>query len=381
MERGKILVFANTFWYLYKFRSNLVARLEAEGYEVVACAPDGDEHRDRMACRTETFPLDRHSVNPLKELASFAAVLALVRRERPACVLSYTPKLNLYAGLAARLLGVPRIPNISGVGKSFAASALVRLPVEIAYRASLGAALHVFFQNDADEEYFVSRGLARGSHSRLFGSGVDLARFVPGSAPGRGGRRTFLFASRLIREKGALDFLAAARILAAGWSGGRPGGDSRGDGGQAGWPRFLVCGAYEDEDVRAELGACVGDGLVEYLGLVDDMRPVLEQSDCVVLPTYYNEGVPRILIEAIAMERIVLTTDSPGCRDVVIEGETGFFVPARDGRGLAAKMLEVAGLGAEDLGRMGRAGRELAERRFDERTILDEYLGKLHSIG
>ncbi|HUW39936.1 MAG TPA: glycosyltransferase family 4 protein [Rectinemataceae bacterium] len=365
MEHGRILIFANTFWYLYKFRSNLAARLGAEGFEVVACAPDRDEYREKMACRTESFALDRHSVNPFKELASFARIFALLRREKPVCVLTFTPKMNLYAALAARLLGIPSIPNISGVGKSFAASPLVRLPVEIAYRASLGGAAHVFFQNDADRDYFVSRGMVKGGHSRLFGSGVDLARFAPDSPPGRGERRTFLFAARLIREKGALDYLAAARELSA----------TRRD------LRFLCCGAFEDDDVRAELEACVRSGLVEYLGLVDDMKSLLEKVDCVVLPTYYNEGVPRILIEAIAMGRVVISTAIPGCRDVVVEGETGFFVSPRDGRGLAAKMAAVAELGRAELERMGAAGMELAKRRFDERTILDEYVEKLHSIG
>jgi glycosyltransferase involved in cell wall biosynthesis len=364
MGSGRILIFANTFWYLYKFRSNLAARLGAEGFEVVACAPEGDEYREKMACRTEAFILDRHSVNPFRELASFARIFALLRREKPVCVLTYTPKLNLYAALAARLLGVPSVPNISGVGKSFAAPPLVRLPVEIAYRASLGKAAHVFFQNDADMDYFVSRGMVKGGYSRLFGSGVDLTRFAPDSLPGRGERRTFLFASRLIREKGALDYFAAARALAA----------SRPD------LRFLCCGAFEDDDVRAELEACVRSGLVEYLGLVDDMKSLIETVDCVVLPTYYNEGVPRILIEAIAMGRVVISTAIPGCRDVVVEGETGFFVSPRDGRDLAAKMLAVADLGRSELERISAAGMELAKRRFDERTILDEYAEKLQSI-
>ncbi|MDA8426086.1 MAG: glycosyltransferase family 4 protein [Treponema sp.] len=364
MGRGRILIFANTFWYLYKFRSNLIARLEAEGYELVACAPGGDEYQERMACRTEAFVLDRRSVNPFTELASFARIFSLVRRERPVCALTYTPKLNLYAALAARLLGIPAIPNISGVGKSFAASLFVRLPVEIAYRASLGGAAHVFFQNDADLDYFVSRGIVRGSRSRLFGSGVDLERFAPDAPPGRGERRTFLFAARLIREKGAPEYFAAARALAA----------SRGD------LRFLCCGAFEDADVRAELEACAREGLVEYLGLVDDMKSLIGKVDCVVLPTYYNEGVPRILIEAIAMGRVVISTAIPGCRDVVVEGETGFFVSPRDERDLAAKMAAVADLDRAELERMGAAGRALAKRRFDERTILDEYVEKLQTI-
>ncbi|MGO8693350.1 MAG: glycosyltransferase family 4 protein [Rectinemataceae bacterium] len=364
MGRARVLIFANTFWYLYKFRSNLVARLEAEGYECVACAPEGDEYRGRMACRTESFALDRRSLNPFRELSSFAQIFGLVRRERPVCVLSYTPKLNIYAALAARLLGVPRIPNISGVGKSFAASFLVKIPVTIAYRASLAGAAHVFFQNDADMDYFVSRRIVRGRCSRLFGSGVDLGRFRADSPPGRGERRVFLFASRLIREKGVLEYLAAARAL----------------GGRRGDLRFLCCGAFEDEDVRTEVESCRGEGIVEYLGLVDDMKSLLELSDCVVLPTYYNEGVPRILIEAIAMGRVVISTAIPGCRDVVREGETGFFVAPRNSAELADRMLAVADLDRAEIERMGAAGVDLARRSFDERTILDEYVEKLQSI-
>lgn len=362
-SKGKVLLFANTFWYLYKFRSNLITRLRSEGYEPVACGPRGDDYQSRLDCRTIAFSLDRHSTNPLKELNSFCQIAELVRREKPSHVLTYTPKLNLYAAIAARMYNVPYIVNISGVGKSFSSSKLLRVIVETAYRISLKRAAHVFFQNDQDMGYFVSRRIVCGSYSRIYGSGVDLDYFKPQTIAGLHGRRTFLFAARLIKEKGILEYLEAARqVYAEGYK-----------------ATFLCCGAFEDENVKGAVESAVRDGIINYLGLVDDMRSVLERSDCVVLPTYYNEGVPRILIEAIAMGRIAITTALPGCRDVINEGDSGFFVPSRNSNILNEHIIEVIKMEDRRISEMGNICMHRACFMFDEEKIINEYMQRIEN--
>ncbi len=363
-RKKKIAIFANTYWYIYKFRSTLIRELENAGYEVIACAAPDDEYRKRVSVRTVPFSMDRHSLNPFKELKSFLSILFVLMKEQPDCVLTYTPKLNLYAALSARLSGTPYIVNISGVGKSFSMNRAFRSFLAFIYRVSLGQALHVFFQNRTDMDFFISNRLVGPSHSRIYGSGVDLTHYIPKRQVGSLPVRTFLFAARMIKEKGILDFLAAAKALKAE--------------GQS--VRFICCGAFEGDDIKDVVLRAHAEGVVSYLGLVDDMRVVLEETDCVVLPTYYNEGVPRILIEAIAMGRPVISTPLSGCLDVVVDGVDGFVIPPMNPQTLANAMGKIASIEKSALDSFSRAGMDMARTRFNEQVIIQEYLAKIASM-
>jgi glycosyltransferase involved in cell wall biosynthesis len=379
--RGRILLASNSAWTIANFRGGLIRALLAAGYEVVAAAHP-DEHVARIEAwgiRYVPVRMDLKGTNPFRDLALFLRFVRLLRRERPAVFLSYTVKPNVYGGVAARMLGIPAINNIAGLGTAFVNDTWLTRVVERLYRVGLARARKVFFQNEDDRRLFLERGLVSPAVAeRIPGSGVDTAWFAPEAASPPPENETiagaaaprplrFLLSVRLMRDKGVGEFIAAARTLKA-------------EGAPA---EFLFLGFLDVENrtaiPRAEVEAWVREGVVRYLGAVEDVRPVLAQADCVVLPSY-REGVPRSLLEAASMAKPVITTDAPGCRDVVDDGATGFLCRPRDAVDLARQMRRMIALSAEERAQMGRAGRAKMLREFDERIVIGRYLKAIGEI-
>lgn len=265
--------------------------------------------------------------------------------------------------MACITAGIRFLPNVSGLGRAFIRRSLLTLLVETLYRATFGRADRVFFQNSDDLALFVDKGLVSADRTeRLPGSGVDLQRFQPARPPGRPGEAAvFLLVARMLWDKGVGEFVEAAGVVRARFP------DAR----------FQLLGfadvANPSAIPMAQIQAWVDDGCVEYLGSTDDVRSFLESADCVVLPSY-REGVPRTLLEAAAMCRPIIATDAPGCRDTLIDGETGFLCRPADGQDLADKCLQFIALPDSTRQAMGGRGRQLMERRFDERLVIERYL-------
>lgn len=369
MNHDRLVVSINSCWNFVNFRSGLIRHLVAEGYEVVAVAPP-DPHvakLEALGCRFVPIGMDSRGISPVKDAKLLADYLRILRRERPAAYLGYTIKPNVYGSIAAHRLGIPVINNIAGLGIAFARNDWLNKVVRLLYRLALGRSNTVFFQNRDDRELFLAAGFVNPARARILpGSGVDLRRFSPQPAsPGDG--LSFVLIARLLRTKGVADFVEAARLVRA----------QRGD------ARFRIAGifdeAHRDGISRAEMDAWVGEGAVEYLGALDDVRPALAAADCVVLPTFYPEGTPRGLLEAAAMGKPIITTNVPGCRDVVEEGVNGYLCSARDPAGLAAAMIRVLDLPVEIRARMGSASRAKAVAEYDERIVIERYLEAVRS--
>lgn len=362
----RLVVSANAAWNLVNFRAGLIAGLVADGHEVVAAAP-ADAASPRLAalgCRVVDLRMAPRGTDPAAEAALCARYLALMARERPHAVLGFTVKPNVYGGLAARAVGAAAIANVSGLGAAFARETALTGLVRRLYRHALAGA-HVFFQNEDDLSDFAAAGLVTGRAAVLPGSGVDLARFAPPAGGGGGGG--FLFVGRLLWEKGLAEYVAAARIVKA----------HRPD------AVFRIVGFAPDGPgavTPGDIAAWMDEGVVEYRGAAEDVRPVLAAADCVVLPSFYREGTPRVLLEAAAMGRPIVTTDRPGCRDTVLPGVSGFLVPPRDVEALAAALLRVAALPPAARAAMGAASRRHAEARFDEAQILAAYRAVLAEV-
>lgn len=361
--RVKILISANTAWSLANFRAGLIRSLIAAGHEVVAAAPTDAARAmvEAIGCRFVDLPMDNRGTSPARDAALLGRYVGLMRRERPDAFLGFTIKPNIYGGMAARLYGVPSLNNISGLGTAFGRETALTTLVRRLYRHALTAADVVFFQNGDDREAFVAEGIVRAEQARLLpGSGVDLARFAPPDRPPNG--RNFLLAGRLLWAKGVGDYVAAARVVR----------DQYPD------AVFRVLGFVADGDPAsvsfADIARWEEEGTISYCGETDDVRPFLADADCVVLPSDYAEGTPRTLIEAAAMGRAIVTSDRPGCRDVVLDGLSGFIVPPRDTTQLAATLARFAALPAADMATMGAEGRRLAERYFDEAIVVRAYL-------
>jgi glycosyltransferase involved in cell wall biosynthesis len=310
--------------------------------------------------------IDRSGLNPWADLQLLGRYRNVLKRLRPAAYLGYTIKPNVYGSLAAGSLGIPAIPNVSGLGTAFIRNGALQQVVTRLYRLAFRRAPVVFFQNEEDRRLFVERRLVRSGQSRVIpGSGVDLNRFKP--TPPADGPPTFLLVGRLLRDKGVGEFVEAARLL-------------RRDIPRA---RFHLLGPIDEGNrtaiAKAELDSWVRGGVVEYLGTTDDVRPFIAAATAIVLPSY-REGLPRSLLEAAAMERPLIATDVPGCREVVEDGSNGYLCRVRDPASLAAAMKRLAELPDEDRLAMGQASRKQVQERFSEEFLIRAYLNVLSEL-
>jgi glycosyltransferase involved in cell wall biosynthesis len=369
-SRPTVAIGSNTAWSIRNFRSGLIRGLQAAGYEVTAISPadaGGRAAFDALGIENHSVAIERSGRNPWRDLRLLRDYLRFFRSIRPTAFLGFTIKPNIYGGLAARILSVPAIPNVSGLGIAFARKGTLQRLVVSLYRAAFRRSPVVFFQNREDLDRFVELGIVtRGQAKRLPGSGVDLKRFALTDLPT--GRPTFLFVGRMLRDKGVREFVEAARML-------------RDQGVDA---RFQLLGALDPDSpagiAREEFEVMIADSAVDYLGVAEDVAPFLAAATAVVLPSYYNEGVPRSLLEAAAMGRPLITTDFPGCRDALVDGETGYLCKPRDAASLANAMERLTHLSDEGRATMGRASRAFVEAHFDERRVIEAYLEALDNV-
>jgi glycosyltransferase involved in cell wall biosynthesis len=367
---GRVVLAANSSWNIVNFRSGLIQALKAHGYEPVIVAPFDPpaEHRlEQLDVERIVVPIDRSGLNPFADVRLVRDYRRIIKVQRPAAFLGFTIKPNIYGGMAARSLGIPAIANVSGLGTVFIKGGPLLSLVTGLYRFALSRAAVVFFQNPDDLALFVARKMVRPDQAKLLpGSGIDLDRFAPSPQPSD--PPTFLLIARLLGDKGVREFVEAARMLRA------EGADAR----------FQLLGPLDEGNRTAirrdELDRWVGDGVVEYLGETDDVRPFVEKATAVVLPSY-REGLPRSLLEASAMARPLVATDVPGCREVVVDGETGVLCDAGDASSLAAAMRRVASMTPQQRRAMGMAGRRRVEERFSETVVIGAYLSALGKIG
>lgn len=338
--------------------------LISHGAEVVLLAPR-DQSSDWFAtigARYIEVPMNRKGVNPLGDLGLLRRFREIYRRERPDSVFHMTIKPVIYGSVAARLAGVHHVLNmVPGLGYVFVGDQLIhralRPMVVRMYRIALRNSDRVFFQNPEDKEYFLGKSLVRESQAVVtYGSGVDLDYFAFTEPKGSGEHCTFLLMARMLWDKGVGDFVNAAKVLKPGFPN----------------TRFLLLGMVDTENrshvPRATLEEWTRNGNVEYLGEVDDVRPVVALADVVVLPSYYREGVPKSLLESLAMGKPIITTNMPGCRETVVNGVNGMLIPPRDGAALLEAircMITQPALRTQ----MGRESRKLAVERFDVRRV------------
>ncbi|NDY41878.1 glycosyltransferase family 4 protein [Dissulfurirhabdus thermomarina] len=358
----KVVVAASYDRSLVTFRGPLIRAMIQGGHQVVAAAPVFSASSRRflqdLGVTCVEVRMARTGVNPVPDLFTMAAYYRLLRKERPQLLLAYTVKPIVYGGMAARLAGIRGFfPMVTGLGYAFTGDAagrrLVSTVVRHLYRAALKGSRAVFFQNPDDLEEFRRRGILGASARAVVinGSGVDLDDFAAVPLPRE---PVFFMAARLLKDKGVREYAEAARIV------------------RRAHPeaRFRLAGWLDRNPSaikRDELAAWVEEGVLEYLGALEDVRPALAKARVYVLPSY-REGTPRSVLEAMSMGRPVVTTDVPGCRETVIDGVSGFRVPARDPGALAAACLRFVEQ-PELADCMGREGRRLAEERYDVHKV------------
>ena len=387
-EKPLVVIAANTAWNLYS-RRNLIRAIQKAGFEVICAGAVGSVTGTKTAGKGRgssagdkysalifselgaafiPIKMAGDSTNPFKDLSLFFFFFGVYKRLKPAAVLHFNNKSDIYGSLAATLCGIPSISNVTGLGsaaeKGGIAGKLVFLLYKCAFR---GKRAFVFFQNKDDAAFFVERKICRKEQAGLLpGSGVDTEFFAPASASGddASGCR-FLFIGRLLVSKGACDFIRAAEIV------------------RAKHPRasFEMLGELDPlnpifikEDILKE---AVASGIVAWRGAVEDVRPFIAESCCVVLPSYFREGCPRVLLEAASMRLPLIAADSPGTRDPVEDGVNGFLCAPANPQDLARKMEAFLNLSKEERLKMGAASRKIAVERFSDKIVAARYVEQL----
>ena len=365
-KQGKIAFVYNSASYLYRFRLGLMLSMKNRGWQVIAVSPF-DEYADRIEAEGIRFwalPIHRKAKNPWEDLRIGLRLAGFYRREKPNIVHHFTIKPVIYGTAAARLAGISGIVNlIPGLGHVFLRGGGIQSLVENMYRTVFSSRVQVIFQNHDDLDFFVKKKIVRKEQSHLIlGSGVDTEMFSPDKfhVDPSPTRLIFSMACRMLWEKGVSEFVEAAKIVKQRNSRAhfRLIGDP-----DMGNPASVPISWLEEKTTL---------GFIDWVRHNDDIRPYLSDSAVAVLPSY-REGVPRTLLEAAAMAKPIVTTDVPGCREVVEDGVNGFLVPPKNVERLAQAMLKLA----DDQGmrkKMGQAGREKMLQSFTEHIIIRKTL-------
>ncbi len=365
----KIAIVLNTSWNIYNFRINFIKELLKLGHEVHTIAPidDFSKELELIGCIHHNIRMDSRGANPIKDSALILELFMTYRKIRPDVILHYTIKPNVYGTLAAAMLGIPSINNVCGLGTVFLKKNIVSAVAKLLYRFSFRFASKVFFQNSDDLHLFVDNRLVSNTAADILpGSGIDLDKFYPVDYR-RNKKFTFLLISRLITDKGILEYISAVKKLKA-------------DGIDA---AFQILGAKDPlhkRGIKTEIiDEWITSNTIEYLGTTSDVRPHIHNADCIVLPSY-REGTPRTLLEAASSAKPIIATDVPGCNHVVEHGYNGLLCKMKDSDDLASKMLEISSMTTEALTRFGKNGRTKMEAEYNESLVINKYLSALAEI-
>jgi glycosyltransferase involved in cell wall biosynthesis len=348
---------------------NFIRELIAQGHEIHTLAPH-DKFTDRIieaGCFHHDIRMDSRGANPIKDSALIFELWSKYRAIKPDVILHYTIKPNIYGSIAASWLGIPVINNVCGLGTVFLKDNLVSSIAIFLYKISFKYPRKVFFQNVDDYNLFVSKGLVPQQAADLLpGSGVDLDRFKPVEFK-RNQPFTFLLISRLITDKGVLEFIEAVSNLKQ----------------QGVKAKFQILGPKDPKHKRGiklkTIDSWLRAGLVEYLGTTEDVRPFIHDADCIVLPSY-REGAPRTLLEAASSGKPIIATDVAGCHHVVENNYNGLLCEVKNSADLAQKMVTMMNFGDSRLQEMGRNGRQKIKEQYSESLVINKYLGVIEEL-
>lgn len=364
----KIGIVLNTAWNIHNFRLGLLRALIQAGYEVVAIAPKDAFVSSIQETGAQFVPLQqlsRKGVNPFKDWMLYRELYQIFKQHQLDAVLLYTIKPNIYGNWAAKKLGIPSIATVTGLGYSFMQEGIVHQIVKLLYRSAFRKAERVAFQNSDDKALFEDLRLCTSDQTRLIkGSGINTNYFQPMPKTTAETDFVFLFVGRLLYDKGVRELLQAAEKLQA----------ARAN------TVFWVVGGIDEGNPSAIqkdlLDYYEQEGAIKYLGRSSDVRAIMREADAVVLPSY-REGLPRVMLESLAMGKPVITTDVAGCRETIKDGENGFCIPAQDDMALFEALVKMRDLSAEERQAMGAVGRTMALEEFDEQIIVSHYLKEL----
>lgn len=366
MSLQRIIIIGNSTSNVYGFRKELITELLKE-YEVyiVAKLKGSVETMREIGCKLIEVNIDAQGTNPLNDMKLVFAYKKIISEIAPKCVLTYTIKPNVYAGMACASLGVPYIANISGLGTAVENGGVLQKITLPLYRYGLRKAHKVFFQNAANRDFMLKNKIIKDgkvAYELIPGSGVNLESFAYKDYPASE-TVNFVLMARLIKEKGIQQYLDAAKVIK---------------------PRYenVVFNVFgpstpEYDDIVKRM---TEEKMIIYHGYAKNVFPVYENASCVIHPTFYPEGMSNVLLESCATGRPIITTDRPGCREIVDDGVNGFVVKQRSSEDLIEKIERFLSLSIAQRRQMGIEGRKKVEREFDRNVVIGKYMQEIEKV-
>lgn len=357
---GKVLILTNSSGGLYDFRNEFVQALTAK-HEVVVSMPDEVKEKELAAegCRIIKTPINRRGINPLEDLKLYRTYSRMMKKLKPDLVVTYTIKPNIYGGFAAGIHKIPYIATITGLGGAFDRTGLFLKLIVTMYRTGLKKAACVFFQNEENKGIFQKFGITAKKIRMVMGSGVNLERHRYEEYPA-GQETHFLFVGRVMKERGILEYIEAAKAL------------------HSDRVFFDIMG-YCDEDYQDLLNELEKEGVIRQIGFHTEVHPYLAAASAIVVASFH-EGMSNALIEGAATGRPVIASNISGCLEAFEEGRTGFGFTPGNGKELIRAMEKFLALSVEERAKMGRRGREKMEREFDRRMVTGGYMEEVDRI-
>ncbi|MBW3164252.1 glycosyltransferase family 4 protein [Ferrimonas balearica] len=379
----KLLITSNTSWFIFNFFVPTIKEMIREGYVVHLLTPS-DKYTDRLVevgCIHHQLDINPSGGNPVQEIRTIIRIFRVIKALNPYCVLNFTPKLNVYSGFCCRLIKVPVVNSVAGLGSIFLEDNFKAKVGKLLLKASQNRVDHVIFQNPDDLQIYLKEGYTQEDRISLVGGiGVDLKKFVPHQAKDDNTVR-FILVARLLRSKGVGEFVEAAIEVDKYMSS----LESRRDvETQAKRAEFYLLGFVDESNPQAISRETIEtwhtNTAVNYLGQTDDVFSVVKEMDCVVLPSYYREGMPQCLIEAAAMAKPIITTDNVGCREIVVNNESGFIVKPKCVDDLKLAMIKMIEMTHQQRLELGKVGRRKAENEYCHLKISKHYIEVIESI-
>lgn len=358
----KIALVSNSSWSIFNYRLGVAKAFLDKGFKVLIVAPQDDFTKNliEIGCSFRHFEMESKSTNPFNDLKLLQQLKTIYKEEKPNFIFHYTIKPNIWGSRAAKSASIPSIAITTGLGYIFDNNNLVSKIGKWLYKVNLTYSKQIWFLNNEDQKAFLDENIIPKSKAYLIpGEGVNLIQFEPKPKTFEDDKFRFLLLARMLKEKGIVEFVEVARQL------------------KSENVVFQLLG-FLDWDAPNAIGKSTMDewekeGVIEYLGVSNEVWRLIANCDCVVLPSYYKEGLPRTLMEANAMEKPIITTDNVGCRDVIIDGYNGYMCMPKDVESLKKAMQQMMLLPEKERIEMGKNGRKLMTDKFDEQIIIKEY--------
>ena len=365
LESLRIAIVLNSTWNIYNFRLGLVRALLATGHQVFAIAPNDGFIDKVLATGCQYIPLrnlSRKGTNPIQDFKLVWELRRIYKREQIDVALHYTIKPNIYGSFACVGLKTHSIATVTGLGSSFLKKGPTRRIVNLLYSGAFKRARVVAFQNKEDKQLFEDMGLvSQQKTQQIRGSGIKTDYFRPLPKTKESSNFIFLFVGRLLYDKGVTEYLEAAKLCKTKYPN----------------TEFWLVGKIDRDNPSAVDSKTIQEyhreGVINYMGVSHDVCSIMRNADCVVLPSY-REGLPRVILEGLAMAKPIITTDAAGCRETIRDGHNGFMVPVKNVEALTQAMQKMHALSPKERQKMGKHGREMALAEFDEPIIIQRYL-------